>query len=119
MNLYFEGSIANNLKNNPDVSLTVFKKKDEGWEKLLDPFYSPDSKNLPRIESWRKAVTISLALNKQIAKKVCKVKKIENGTVKGPNQVGNFKWELEITSSKETYSDPNNTSIELEITDSE
>ena len=118
MNLFFDGTITNNLKQNPDVSVTVFKKKDEGWEKLLDPFYSPDSNSIPRIESWRKSVTISLALNQQIGdKKKCNVTKIENGTYNGPTQVGNFKWELEITSSKEEYSDPNNTSFEIEITD--
>ncbi len=118
MNLYFDGKITNNLKQSPEVSLTVFKKKEDGWEKLLDPFYFPDSKNLPKIESWRKSVTISLALNEQIGDKICKVSEVENGTVNGPNKLGNFKWEVEIISKYETWQDPKNTSFSVEISDS-
>ena len=116
MNLYFDGKISNNLKES-NTSLTVFKKKEEGWEKLLDPYYSPESKDIPKIEEWRKSITISLALNHQIDGKVCKVKKVENGTCNGPTKVGNFKWELEIVSNYETWQDPNNTVFDIEISD--
>ena len=117
MNLYFDGTITNKLEQNPDVSVTVFKKKEEGWEKMLDPFCAPDSNDIPKIEEWRKSITLSLALNYPIGDKTCKVTKIENGTCSGPTKVGNFKWELEITSNHETWQDPNNTTFSVEISD--
>lgn len=116
MNHYFEGTVINNLKSSPETSLTVFKKKEDRWEKLLDPFYAEETKNIPRIESWQKIVTISFAINHPIGNKTCKVNKMENGTYKGPTQNGNFKWEVEITSNKESYSSPN-ANIEIEICD--
>jgi hypothetical protein len=117
MNLYFDGKITNNLKD-ADTSITVFRKKEEKWEKLLDPFYAPESKSIPKIEYWRKSITISLALNKPTAGKICKVASVENGAVNGPTAVGNFKWELEITSNHETWQDPNNTVFSVEVADS-
>lgn len=117
MNLYFDGKITNNLKD-PDTSVTVFRKKEEKWEKLLDPFYTSESKDIPKIEYWRKSITISMALNKPVNGKVCNVTNVENGSANGPTQVGNFKWELEITSNYETWQDPNNTTFSVEINDS-
>lgn len=116
MNLYFDGKITNNLQE-PDISLTVFRKQEEKWEKLLDPFYSPEARDIPKIEYWRKSITVSIALNKPVDGKICKVENVENGTVKGPEKVGNFKWELEITSDYETWQDPNNTTFSVEISD--
>ena len=118
MNHIFEGSVKNNLEKSPETSLTVFRKKEDRWEKLLDPFYCPDSNSFPRIESWKNVVTISLALNHPIGDKVCKVIKCENGTYNGPTKVGNFKWEVEITSNKESVSSPN-ASIEIEVCEKE
>lgn len=117
MNYIFEGSITNKLKN-PDTSVTVFRNKDEVTEKLLDPFYTPDSQNLPRIESWKNNIKMTIAVNHPIGEeKQCKVTKVEQGSCSGPNKVGNFKWELEVTSTKESYKDPN-TAVEVEISDS-
>lgn len=119
MNYIFDGTVQNNLNKYPDISVTVFKKKtaDEGWEKVLDPFYCPDTQNLPKMETWRNTMTISLALNHPISEDItCSVKKIENGTHKGPDKVGNFKWEIEMTSTKESAGGPN-TTIEIEIGD--
>ncbi len=114
MNYIFDGSITCNFKDSPDTSVTVFRKKEDRWEKLIDPFYAPETKNLPKIEDWRNTTTISIALNHPIGDKTCTVKKIENGTNKGPDKVGNFKWEIEITSTKEKMSGPN-TTIEVEV----
>jgi hypothetical protein len=114
MEYVFDGTITNNLKENPNISVTVFKKKEGGWDKLVDPFWNPDSKNFSRVTSHQKSITISLALNQPIGDKVCKVTKMENGTNKPPVQVGSFKWEIEITSNKEKGSDPMAT-IEIEV----
>jgi hypothetical protein len=116
MNFYFDGNIENNLID-PDTSITVFKKKEEGWEKLLDPYYSPESKDIPKIEEQRKSVTLCLALNKQIDGKICKVTNVENGTVNGPKKVGNFKWDIEVNSNYETWKDPNHTVFNIEVND--
>ncbi len=116
MEYVFDGSISNNLKNNA-ISVTVFKKKEGGWDKVLDPFWSPDMKNFSRITSHNKMITLSIAINHPIGdNKECKVTKMENGAYKGPNQVGNFKWEIEVTSGKEKAADPS-ASITVEIVD--
>ena len=117
MNYIFEGNVTNKLKNK-DTSVTVFRKKEEGADRLAEPFYSPDSASLPRMESWRNNVTVIVAVNHPIGdEKKCSITKIENGTCDSANKVNNFKWELEITSTKEKNSDPN-TSIEVEVSDS-
>jgi len=119
MNRVFDGSVANKLGKYPETSVTVFKKKtaDEGWEKALDPFYCPDTQNLPKMETWRENLTISLALNHPISDDItCKVLKIENGSHKDPNKIGNFKWEIEMTSTKDSPGGPI-TSIEIEVSD--
>jgi thiamine pyrophosphokinase len=117
MNYLFEGSVSNNLKN-PDTSVTVFKKKEEGADRLIEPFYTTNTQSFPRIESWKNTVTITVAVNHPIGdEKQCKITKIENGTCSGAKKINNFKWELEITSTKESMSDPNNTAIEVEISD--
>jgi hypothetical protein len=117
MNYIFEGSVTNKLKNT-ETSVTAFRKKDEGGERLAEPFYSPDSAQLPRMESWKNTITIIVAVNHPIDdEKKCNITKIENGTCSGANKVNNFKWELEIISSKEKNSDPN-TAIEVEVSDS-
>jgi len=119
MEYVFDGSITNSLKQNPNISVTVFKKKEEGWEKLIDPFWCPDTKNYSRITSHKPTITISLALNQPIGtNKECKVTKMENGTHKGPKQIGNFKWEIEITSKKEKAADPS-ASITVEVCEKE
>jgi hypothetical protein len=118
MEYVFEGTVTNNLKDNPNISVTVFKKKEGGWDKLLDPFWITESKHFSRITSHQKVVTISLALNQPIGDKVCKVTKMENGSYKGPNKVGNFKWEIELTSNKEKYADPM-ANIEIEVAEKE
>jgi len=101
MNYNYDGSVKNSLEKYPDTSLTVFKKKEEGWEKMIDPFYNPEQKSIPRVNTYHKSVTFSLALNHPIGDdKTCKVTKIENGTVNGPNKVGNFKWEVEVTAEE-------------------
>ncbi len=118
MNYFFEGSVSNNLKKNPETSVTVFKKKEEGAERLMEPFYAADTQKIPRIESWKNNVTITVAVNHPIGdEKQCKIAKIENGTCSDAKKINNFKWELEITSSKESMSDPNNTVIEVEVSD--
>jgi len=115
MEYVFDGSIANNLKDNPNISVTVFKKKEEGWDKVLDPFYSPETKGIPRLTSHNKTITLSIALNEMTGEnKICKIAKMENGTAKGPNKVSNYKWEVEITSNKEKVADPSAT-INLEV----
>jgi len=117
MNYYFEGSVTNKLKN-PDTSVTVFKKKEEGAERLLEPFYTGETQTFPRIESWKNTVTITVAVNHPIGdEKQCKLTKTENGTCEGAKKINNFKWELELTSTKESMADPNNTAIEVEISD--
>ena len=117
MNYIFDGTVTNNLKKYEDISVTVFRKKEDHWEKLLDPFYCPDTQNLPKVEHWRNNITISLALNQPIGDdKTCTVKKIENGTAGDPKQVGNFKWEIEMTSTKESPGGPI-TTIEIEVSD--
>jgi len=118
MNHFFDGSVTNNLKDE-NTSVTVFKKKEDHSERLLEPFYCPDTKSFPRQESWQKSITITVAVNTPIAdKKTCKVTKMEGGTHNGPTKINNFKWEVEMISSKESYSDPN-ASIEIEVGESE
>jgi len=117
MNYFFEGSVSNKLKN-PDTSVTVFKKKEEGAERLAEPFYTGDTQTFPRIESWKNTVTITVAVNHPIGdEKQCKITKIENGTCDAAKKINNFKWELELVSSKESMSDTNNTVIEVEVND--
>jgi hypothetical protein len=119
MNKIFDGTVTNNLKNSPNTSVTVFKKKEERWEKLLDPFYfdeekkEPTTQNLPKIESWRETVTIRIALNHPIDKKTCKVNKIENGTNDGPNKVDNFVWDVDVTAKD------NKITVEIEVAEGE
>jgi len=118
MNHFYEISVTNNLQDE-NTSVTVFRKKEEKWERLLEPFYKPEKKSFPRQESWRNTITISMAVNKPIGDtKICKVTKMEGGKNNGPTKINNFKWEIEITSSKESYNDPN-ASIEIEIGEKE
>lgn len=119
MNKIFDGTVTNNLTNSPNTSVTVFRKKEDRWEKLLDPFYydeeqkSPTTQNLPKIESWRETVTIRIAVNHPIDKKVCKVNKIENGTYNGPTKVDNFVWDVEVTATDRTIT------VEIEVSEGE
>jgi len=111
----FDGNVSNKLTQNPNISVTVFKKKEGGWDKVLDPLFISESKHFSRLTSHQKTITLSVALNLPIGdNKECKVTKIENGTYKGPNKVGNFKWEIEFTSGKERAADPA-ASIEIEV----
>ena len=69
------------------------------------------------METWRENLTISLTLNHPASDDItCKVLKIENGSYKGPEKVGNFKWEIEMTSTKDSPGGPN-TTIDIEISD--
>lgn len=116
MKYFFDGTVTNKLEKHPDISVTVFNKKEDRWEKLLDPLWVSDSGKIPQVETWKNAVSISVCLNEPIGDdKVCTVAKIENGKSDGPKQVGNFKWELEITSTKDETSEPR-TTIEIEVT---
>ena len=118
MNHCFEGSVTNDLKDE-NTSITVFRKKGDQSDRLLDPFYCPDTNSFPRQESWQKSIILTVAVNSPIDdKKTCKVTKMEGGTYNGPTKVGNFKWEVEMISSKESYSDPN-ASIEIEVSEGE
>ena len=117
MNYNFDGSVKNNLEKSPDTSVTVFKKKDEGWEKLLDPFYCPEQKSIQRINTWHQSITLRMTVNHPIGNKACKVTKIENGTVKGPTKADNFRWDVEVTAEKEGYN--NITTVEIEVTEGE
>ncbi|MGE5344248.1 MAG: hypothetical protein ACM3SY_22505 [Candidatus Omnitrophota bacterium] len=115
MEYVFEGTVLNELKDNQNLSVTVFKKKEGGWDKLLDPIFGSEKKNFSRVTSHYKNITLSIALNQPVgSNKECKVTKMENGSYKGPNPVGNFKWEIEITSGKEKAADPA-ANIEIEI----
>ncbi|MCP5047225.1 MAG: hypothetical protein GY940_08640 [bacterium] len=118
MNYIFDGTVANNLKDE-NTTVTVFKKVEESWEKLLDPFYTGNSMTFPKIDTWRKEVTISIALNQPIEGKSCKITKTENGTTKGPTKVGDYKWEIEIISGRENHGDPVGTSVEIDVSDGE
>ena len=119
MNHFFDGSVTNNLKDE-NTSVTVFRKKEDQSERLLEPFYcTEEAKSIPRQESWQKSITITVAVNTPISdKKTCKVTKMEGGTHNGPTKINNFKWEVEMVSSKESYSDPN-ASIEIEVSEEE
>jgi hypothetical protein len=119
MNHFFDGSVTNNLKDE-NTSVTVFRKKEDHSERLLEPFYcNEEAKKFPRQESWQKSITITVAVNTPIAdKKTCNITKMEAGTYNGPTKINNFKWEVEMISSKESYSDPNAT-IEIEVSEKE
>ncbi len=119
MNHFFEGSVTNNLKDE-NTNVTVFRKKEDHGERLIEPFYPPNNtQHFPRQESWQKSIILTVAVNKPIDdKKTCTVKKIEGGTCSGPTKIGNFKWEIEMISNKESYSDPNAT-IEIEVSEKE
>jgi len=117
MNYNFDCIVKNSLEKHPETSLTVFKKKEEGWEKMIDPFYCPEQKSIPRINTYDKSVTFSLTLNHPIGEdKNCKVTKIENGSVNGPNKVSNFKWEVEVIAEEGGTA---STAVEIEVTGSE
>lgn len=117
MNYNFDGSVKNSLEKSLETSVTVFKKKDEGWEKLLDPFYNPEQKPLQRINTWHQNISLRMTVNHPIGEKACKVTKIENGTVNGPTKVDNFRWDVEVTADKEGGA--NVTTVEIEIADDE
>jgi hypothetical protein len=118
MNHIFEGSVTNNLKDE-NTSVTVFRKKEDQGERLLEPFYPSNTQQFPRQESWQKSITITVAVNKPIDdKKTCTVTKTEGGTCNGPTKIGNFKWEIEMISNKESHSDPNAT-VEIEVSEKE
>ena len=119
MNLYFDANINNNLEKEPETSITVFQKKEDKWEKLLDPFYAPEEKTITKLEEWRKTITLSICSNHPIDNKVCKVTDLENGTLEGPTQVGYFKWEIQVITKYETWQDSNNTTFNVEITEGE
>lgn len=116
MNYNFEGSVTCSLEKNPETSVTVFKKKEEIWEKLIDPFYNSEQKPIQRINTWHESITIRLVVNHPISDdQTCKVTKIENGTTNGPTKVDNFRWDIEIQGSKEGGATVTN--FELEVTD--
>jgi len=116
MNHLFEGSVTNNLKDE-NTSVTVFRKKEDHGERLVEPFFSSNTQHFPRQESWEKSITLTVAVNRPIDdKKTCTIKKVEGGTTNGPTKIGNFKWEIELISKKESYSDPA-VSVEIEVAD--
>lgn len=118
MNHLFEGSVTNSLKDE-NTSVTVFRKQENQGDRLVEPFYSSNTEHFPRQESWEKSITLTVAVNTPIGDtKTCTVKKIEGGTCNGPTKIGNFKWEIELVSNKESPSDPAVT-VELEVGDKE
>ncbi len=115
MNYNYDGSVKNNLEKHQETSVTVFKKKEEGWDRLLEPLWFSEQKSFQRINTYHKSITISIALNHPIGDdKFCKIVKIEKGTVNGPTQVGKFKWEIEIVAQE---SGASCATVEVEVTD--